>query len=265
MSNVLIGKIGNWKVQQEVNLNTDHNLISFEFGQREAEKPWERLDFKHADWSVCKNLCSDAVDEWLEGRSDSQDLNEEHSSFEAMLHQIADKSIPKKKVCRHSKGWWSPKLTQLSKDYKRAETFSKRSDEVNERRMKKCLEAFKREETEARNTYLDNLAGMLDPKTSDQFWRVINSERKQKGKNVVQPIKRDDNSLAVTDEEIFYEMRKFYGKETLEMKEIGPEWYDSWRRKWIIGWMDELRFYVPSTVFQSFRDDGRMNMKGSVQ
>ena len=29
--------------------------------------------------------------------------------------------------------------------------------------------------------------------------------------------------------------------------------------------MDELRFYVPSTVFQSFRDDGRMKMKGSVQ
>ena len=27
----------------------------------------------------------------------------------------------------------------------------------------------------------------------------------------------------------------------------------------------ELGFYVPSTVFQSFRDDGRVNMKGSVQ
>ena len=33
----------------------------------------------------------------------------------------------------------------------------------------------------------------------------------------------------------------------------------------LIGWMDELGFYVPSTVFQSFRDDGRVNMKGSVQ
>ena len=32
-----------------------------------------------------------------------------------------------------------------------------------------------------------------------------------------------------------------------------------------IKWMDELGFYVPSTVFQSLRDDGRMNMKGSVQ
>ena len=31
------------------------------------------------------------------------------------------------------------------------------------------------------------------------------------------------------------------------------------------GWMDELGLYFPSTVFQSFRDDGRMNMKGSVQ
>ena len=29
--------------------------------------------------------------------------------------------------------------------------------------------------------------------------------------------------------------------------------------------MDELGFYVPSTVFQSFRDDGRVNIKGSVQ
>ena len=32
-----------------------------------------------------------------------------------------------------------------------------------------------------------------------------------------------------------------------------------------INWMDELGFYVPSTVFQSFRDDGRVNMKGFVQ
>ena len=30
-------------------------------------------------------------------------------------------------------------------------------------------------------------------------------------------------------------------------------------------YMDELGFYVPSTVFQSFQDDGRVNMKGSVQ
>ena len=29
--------------------------------------------------------------------------------------------------------------------------------------------------------------------------------------------------------------------------------------------MAELGFYVPFKVFQSFQDDGRVNMKGSVQ
>ena len=29
--------------------------------------------------------------------------------------------------------------------------------------------------------------------------------------------------------------------------------------------MDELEFHVSSTILQSFRDDGRVNMKGSVQ
>ena len=31
------------------------------------------------------------------------------------------------------------------------------------------------------------------------------------------------------------------------------------------GWMDDLRFYVLSTVFQSYKDDGRLITKGCVQ
>ena len=31
----------------------------------------------------------------------------------------------------------------------------------------------------------------------------------------------------------------------------------------LVRWMDELGFYIP--VFQSFQDDGRVNMKGCVQ
>ena len=38
-----------------------------------------------------------------------------------------------------------------------------------------------------------------------------------------------------------------------------------WTSSSIFNLMDELGFYVPSAVFQSFRDDGRVNMKGSVQ
>ena len=46
--------------------------------------------------------------------------------------------------------------------------------------------------------------------------------------------------------------------------EVEPNFYRG-RNGSGVGWIDELWFYVPSTVFQSFRDDGRVNMKGSVQ
>ena len=69
----------------------------------------------------------------------------------------------------------------------------------------------------------------------DQFCSSISSEcllklkkaRKDVSKAVVQPISRDDGSLAVTDEEIFKEMKKRYGKETLQVKEDDEEWYCS--------------------------------------
>ena len=33
---------------------------------------------------------------------------------------------------------------------------------------------------------------------------------------------------------------------------------------WMDGWMNELGFYVPSTVFQSFRDDRKENEKNAL-
>ena len=43
---------------------------------------------------------------------------------------------------------------------------------------------------------------------------------------MVQPIKREDGTLAVSDKEIFDEMKKRYGKEGLEVKENEPAWYE---------------------------------------
>ena len=33
--------------------------------------------------------------------------------------------------------------------------------------------------------------------------------------------------------------------------------------RWMTGWMDDLRFYVFSTVFQSYQDDGQMIKKSA--
>lgn len=226
VSNRLEGKISKWQVQQEVYLNTDHNLISFEFGQKDEEGSWERFDFKKADWSRWETSCEGAIEEWLSERRGSGDVNEDYCSFVDLLRQVADECIPKKNVCKHSKGWWNPQLTVVSKELKKAKRkFAKRCDAANERYVQECLERFKKEESKARDNYLEDMVKMMDPKKPSQFWQVVNKERKTKSKSVVQPILRDDGTLAVTDEEIFVEIKKRYGKETLDVRERNPTWY----------------------------------------
>ena len=66
----------------------------------------------------------------------------------------------------------------------------------------------------------------MDPKKPSQFWKVVNNGRKARCKTVVQPIKRDDGTLAVSDEEIFEEIKERYGKESLDVKEDEPDWYE---------------------------------------
>ena len=143
-----------------------------------------------------------------------------------------------KRVCQHSKGWWIKRLTDLCKDFKRAKRrFARRSDEANELHLKDCIEKFKKEEAEARGKYMEEMV----PKKPGQFWKVVNSERKSKSKGVVQPIVREDQTLAVTDEEIFQEMKKRYGKETLDVKEDNPGWFETVEEEARVKTIDELR------------------------
>ena len=117
-------------------------------------------------------------------------------------------------------------MTELSKQYRKAKRlFAKRADEENERKLKEVLKMFKEEEINARNQYLDDLIKMMDQKKPAQFWKIVNRVRKDNSKTVVQPIKREDGSLALTDEEIFKEMKERYGKETLDVKELESQWY----------------------------------------
>ena len=228
VSTSLSNKISDWKVQHEVYLNTDHNLVTFNIGEEEVEEATERLDFRNADWDKFEKGCSESLEEWMENRSMYTDINEDYRTFVEVMHKIVQENIPKKKICRHSKGWWSPRLTQLSKEFKKAKRmFKKRRDECNENKMKELIRVFKEEELSAKSKYLDEMTGRLDPRKPGEFWKVVNRVKNTNVKGVVQPIKREDGSLAVTDEEIFSEMKMRYGKETLDVKTYDNEWYNS--------------------------------------
>ena len=64
----------------------------------------------------------------------------------AVLHRVVESNIAKKKVCKHSKGWWTTKLTELSKSFREAKhAFSKRKDQANEAKLEEIRNMFKDE------------------------------------------------------------------------------------------------------------------------
>ena len=80
---------------------------------------------------------------------------------------------------------------------------------------------------------------MMDPHKPNEFWKVVNRVRTDMTKGVVQPIVREDMTLAVTDEEIFQEMKLRYGKETLDVKTYNEDWFCSVENEVQVKWQDE--------------------------
>ena len=70
--------------------NTDHNLVSFEYGKSDAEGTWERLDFKNTVWSKWERLWKEQIDEWLGMRRIGDEINEDYVSFVDLLKQVPD-------------------------------------------------------------------------------------------------------------------------------------------------------------------------------
>ena len=88
------------------------------------------------------------------------------------------------------------------------------------------MSEFKELENAAKDKYLEDLTSLLDPKNPQQFWNVINKNRKNEVKATIQPIKRQDGSNVISDLEIIEEMKLQYGRESLDVKSTNPEWYD---------------------------------------
>ena len=147
VSNSLKDKINNWGVAQEVYLNTDHSHISFNVGDSYIEEIVERLDFRKANWLDWETACSTAIEKWLETRNNDADINDDYNSFVSLIHDSANNIIRTTTNYRHSREWWNPELTRLSKEYKKAKRqFAKRADGANESKMKSALKNFKEEE-----------------------------------------------------------------------------------------------------------------------
>ena len=226
VSNAIKNKICEWKVQEEVFLKSDHRLITFEIGRKKENKVWERWDFKNVCWKTWENQCDVVFGEWLQNMEVEDDVDKLYQNLCEKLLKLAEVIIPKKSVCSHSRGWWNEEIGDLIKKVRKAKRrLNKRSDAKNYQDYTNLMTQFKDAELRAKDKYLSDLVSMLNPKDPQKFWNIINKSRKDQEKTIVQPIRKEDGSYAIDDDEIIVEMKKHYGKESLDVKDNRPDWF----------------------------------------
>ena len=122
--NMLLDKVSNSKVSEEVSLNTDHKLISFELGRRNEKGTWKRFDFKSVDWRVWEIECDTVFENWIEENKQEKYVNSIYESFCSTITKLMEKLILKKTICAHNRGWWTKKLGEHTKKVKKAKDCS---------------------------------------------------------------------------------------------------------------------------------------------
>ena len=85
-----------------------------------------------------------------------------------------EKSVCKKTICNHSKGWWNDNLDEKATKVKQLKRqFNKRSDPANLRSLNEAVSQFKEEEKNAKESYLNQLCQCWIPKIPKNFGKLL--------------------------------------------------------------------------------------------
>ena len=114
------------------------------------------------------------------------------------------------------------------KSFRKAKhAFSKRKGQSNTAKWEEIRNLFKEEVFKATDEYLDGVVKLMDPKKPGEFLQSCNRVKSNSNKGVIQPIEKEGGSLAVSYDTIFTEMKKRYGKESLDVKAYNGDWFNS--------------------------------------
>ena len=198
---------------------TDRRLNQLSYREVEIRERW---NFRKADWKKWASSTNKVFEEWIskiEWESCDLDVDNLYESFCATLKQTAEEVIEKKRICKHSKGFFSQEVKVRLKNvrkYKRI--FNTRSDPANFKKFREAKESLctclKNEEEK----YWTKLMKDLDIKNPEKFWRSHRKHYGGQSKLVTQPLRKGDGSIAKTDTDMAEVISAVYGEEILEVE-----------------------------------------------
>lgn len=117
----LLSCVSGWAVRADWT-NSDHRVIEIRMGSTETlatvRKP--RYNLRKANWEGFSNVIREGLNVLDWAPSTSEELGRKAEQLDGLFHHACAGNIPKKKYFQRSVPWWSPRLTSLKREARKA-------------------------------------------------------------------------------------------------------------------------------------------------
>ena len=186
------------------------------------------FDYESADWSSWHISLKSKFKNSLSITFDDAEAMFEH--FLTVIKEGCDEHVPTKKLCKHSKPFWSIALSEKSSKLQHAQQqYKVRSDPSNKARLEECKSNFKESLIEEKNNWIHRKLEGLNIRDSIEFWKRYKKQFSPTSNNFMGHLKKlDSNGLTHDDaekEEILFET--FFSGHHLRDQDFDDAWKDS--------------------------------------
>ena len=230
VSNNLVGKVTLPTTDNLVNLYSGAPLrghvpvlLSIDTGRKLQQKTVVevKLNLDSIDWTQWSEEVDDEV--LRRGLLSNPEINlvDLNQQFEAVLLDVSERLAEKKRSTKHSRPYWTDRLTPLSLKLKDARLhYQERNTDRNLKAYKDAREIFDTAREEDCKAFILRKTSNINAAQATEFWKEFNKVFKNQSDNCVEPLLQDDQ--LVTDNEKIEELLFETFFEGLHLKKAEP-------------------------------------------
>ena len=156
----------------------------------------EKLDLTKMKWEEWTNHIENSIEEDRLNLVTEENPYSLWNRLNSIITHATDAYGETKKSCKHSKPFWTPRLSILSKNLRSTrKNYIKRNTESNLTKLNDARIAFDEERKVACQNFLIDTAKQLNSAQASRFWKDFNKLFKKKSNNKIDPLLDDDGNL----------------------------------------------------------------------
>ena len=165
--------------------------------------PKHKIDVESINWKNWTKDFNNNLTSNMDLINKEDDPNKLWRLLEQTISKITKSNAKMKKVCKHSKPFWTRKLTQLCDEMRAArKAYQIRNTDERKERMILTKEIFDEARKKECQDFIMNKTRNLNTAQAKFFWKKFNSLFSRKDKPGIDPLQEPDGSFLTSPEEI---------------------------------------------------------------